>query len=222
MQNVTNLDRSIRPGSLYSSPAVWKVIRSDSGRLAVTNVPDPDRPVIYRTTSYQEAFDFVEQRGGLEEAWRAFWRTVFVMTVILIGAALILEAQPAEAAETTIDWQAPTLNVDGSALTDLAGYLVFVGSSSRTYLEIIAVDDPSATRATVTFSANWLAPGENQVFIAMKALDERGNESAFSNEISKVITVEDDIAPGAPILITITIEIGIDCPAGVTCTVGSP
>ena len=36
---------------------------------------------------------------------------------------------------TTLEWVAPTLNDDGTTLTDLDGYIIFYGTSSRNYTE---------------------------------------------------------------------------------------
>jgi hypothetical protein len=57
-------------------------------------------------------------------------------------------APPTQAAGSqpvTVSWQAPTQNVDGSALTDLAGYHIHYGSASGSYTNSIQVANPGLT-----------------------------------------------------------------------------
>lgn len=190
--------------------------------MYVSNVPTPDRPVLAEFKTHNDAFAWMGSRELKRETWREFWRYLFGMAAVVVCAWLVLGVAEAKAAETTLNWQAPTQNVDGTPLTDLDGYLVYFGPASRNYRGNVSIDDPTATSATVSFAADWLQLGDNEIFISMTALDSRGNESAYSNEIRRTVTVIDDVAPGAPIIITVTIEIGIDCPAGVTCTVVAP
>ncbi|MEJ2088952.1 MAG: hypothetical protein P8Y69_10885, partial [Gammaproteobacteria bacterium] len=77
-----------------------------------------------------------------------------------------------------LSWVAPTENVDGSTLTDLAGYRIYWGTSSRTYTDMEELTDPQATSHTLS-----LVSGD--YFVAMTALDAQGNESAYSNEVVK-------------------------------------
>jgi hypothetical protein len=78
----------------------------------------------------------------------------------------------------TLSWVAPEENVDGSALSDLAGYRIYRGDESRSYTEQVNVQDPRATSHTMA-----LPTGE--YFFAMTAVDGEGNESAYSNEVIK-------------------------------------
>lgn len=138
-----------------------------------------------------------------------------------VTACLLFMALPiaAYAADVDLTWQAPTQNVDGTALTDLDGFAVYIGQASRDYTVSHVINDETATTATVTFTADWLQPGGNDVYIAMTAFDSEGNESVYSNEIIRTVNVIDDIAPNAPAVITITITVGVDCPSGYSCGV---
>ncbi len=78
--------------------------------------------------------------------------------------------------DLTISWQAPTQNVDGSQLTDLASYRIYYGTQSGSYTQSVDVTDATATQHS--FSA---ASGE--YFVTMTALDMDGNESAYATEI---------------------------------------
>lgn len=77
-------------------------------------------------------------------------------------------------------WRPPTQNVDGSLLTDLAGYTIHWGSESFSYSDSHSITDPSVTEWVVSMPAG-------SYYIAMTAQDSEGNESAYSNEVLKVI-----------------------------------
>jgi hypothetical protein len=90
-------------------------------------------------------------------------------------------------------WTAPTENVDGSDLDDLFGYRIYYGASSRDYDSIILIGDAAAT------CHQWVpAPGD--YFIAMTAIDDDGNESAYSNEVLKNEPVPDP-GPLPPVIL---------------------
>ncbi|MCZ6619614.1 MAG: hypothetical protein O7E57_15940 [Gammaproteobacteria bacterium] len=80
----------------------------------------------------------------------------------------------------SLEWRAPTQNEDGSALTDLAGYVVYWGAQSRNYTGSHTINSPTITQWDVTVS-----PG--LYFFAVTALDSGGIESQYSNEIAKTI-----------------------------------
>jgi hypothetical protein len=81
----------------------------------------------------------------------------------------------------TLTWQAPTLNEDGSPLTDLAGYEVRYGQSSGQYSQTLSL--PSAALTSVTVED--LAPAT--WYFAVKAVNSAGVQSSFSNEAWKTI-----------------------------------
>ena len=89
----------------------------------------------------------------------------------LVGVAVL---------DKTLRWQAPTQNVDGTPLTDLSGYVVYWGTSSRTYFDDHPINSPTITEWEVT-----APPGS--YYFAMTAVDADGNESGYSNEVFKVI-----------------------------------
>ncbi len=75
----------------------------------------------------------------------------------------------------TLSWDQPSLNTDGTQLTDLAGYKIYYGTSSNNYTE--SMDAGSSTTATI----NNLPPG--LWCFAATAYNSSGNESGFSSEI---------------------------------------
>lgn len=82
---------------------------------------------------------------------------------------------------TTLSWSAPTQNEDGTTLTDLAGYKIYYGTSSRNYTNEILIENPSVT----TFVVDNLSP--NTYYFAATALDASGDESRYSGEAVRVL-----------------------------------
>jgi hypothetical protein len=76
-------------------------------------------------------------------------------------------------------WAPPTLNADGSPLTDLAGYIIYYGTASGTYDDTIDVGN------VTTYTLTGLTLGQTY-YIATIAYDTSNNLSAFSNEVSGV------------------------------------
>ena len=113
--------------------------------------------------------------------------------VLLTCCVLFFPPTNALLADTvTLTWDPPTTNADGTALTDLAGYKVYYGNASRSYSSVNPVIDN-----VTTYTSPDLAPGT--YFFAVTALDAAGNESAYSNEVSKTI------AAPLPVLYTLSV-----------------
>lgn len=79
----------------------------------------------------------------------------------------------------TLSWKAPTTNADGTALTNLAGFYIYDGTSPNSLQLIATVASPSTTTYTVSnlTSGTW--------FFAVAAYDSAGAQSAQSNQVSK-------------------------------------
>lgn len=84
-------------------------------------------------------------------------------------------------ATMTVTWAAPTLNDDGSPLTDLKGYVVLLGTQSGVYDRSIPVSDPKALQ----YSVEGLLAG--QYYVAVKAVNLDGVESISSTETSRLV-----------------------------------
>jgi hypothetical protein len=82
----------------------------------------------------------------------------------------------------TINWVAPTRNIDGSTLRDLADYKVVYGTSQSNLSNTMMLNNPSATTATIgSLSAGrW--------YFAVRAVNSVQAESNNSNLVSKDIT----------------------------------
>jgi hypothetical protein len=86
------------------------------------------------------------------------------------------------AANVTLSWTPPTTNADGTPLTDLAGYKLHSGTSSGNYTQ--NTDVGNVTSYTVTNLS-----GGTTYYFTLTAYDTSGNQSGFSNEISRTIAV---------------------------------
>ncbi|MGB5579259.1 MAG: putative Ig domain-containing protein [Woeseia sp.] len=81
----------------------------------------------------------------------------------------------------SLSWTPPTLNTDGSVLTDLAGYRIYYGPSSGSYSQSITVDNPGVTDLLVEnlTAGNW--------YFVSTAYNAAGIESSYSGEALKII-----------------------------------
>ena len=105
--------------------------------------------------------------------------------LLMIIMLLLLMVSPAYAGEATLSWDAPTTNVDGTPLTDLAGYRIYWGPVSGVYIK-----PPVDVKNVLTYKVTGLSEG--LTYFVVTAYDTSGNESCYSNEVSKKIV----IAPG--------------------------
>jgi hypothetical protein len=81
----------------------------------------------------------------------------------------------------TLNWIPPTANTDGSALTDLAGYKIYYGTSQGDYPNQITINNPGTT----TYVVENLAP--NTWYFVTTSFNSSGMESDYSNEVSRTI-----------------------------------
>ena len=81
----------------------------------------------------------------------------------------------------TLSWGAPTTNTDGSALTNLAGYRVYYGTSSTALTNSITVNCIGIT----TYVISNL--GSGKYYFAVMAYTKAGTESNLSNIVSRTV-----------------------------------
>jgi hypothetical protein len=81
----------------------------------------------------------------------------------------------------TLSWSAPQLNEDGTALTDLAGYKIYWGTTSGSYPNSVTIEDTSMT----TYVVDNLSAGTYE-FVAT-AFNASGVESRYSSPATKVL-----------------------------------
>jgi len=139
-----------------------------------------------------------------------------LLAFLLLTPVTVFAACPDPIPVDTIclEWQAPTQNVDGTPLTDLAGFEVFWGLASGDFDQSRKIDIPDATQTEFTTPATPISiptpgpeGGDVPVFFVMTAYDDDGNVSAFSNEVGKIVTFLDTNPPGAPQLLNVIINV---------------
>jgi hypothetical protein len=80
-----------------------------------------------------------------------------------------------------LSWSAPTLNTNGTVLTDLSGYTISYGTSPTALTHSVTITDPTATSYTIP----GLAAGTWYFAIAANASD--GTQSAPTGVVSAPI-----------------------------------
>jgi hypothetical protein len=81
----------------------------------------------------------------------------------------------------TLTWTPPSTKTDGSALTDLASYRIYCGTSQNNYSSCKVVPSSAGSTAIVEqlTPATW--------YFVVTAVDSSGNESAYSNAAQKTV-----------------------------------
>jgi len=82
----------------------------------------------------------------------------------------------------TLSWDAPTSNTNGTALTDLAGYRIYYGSSPEDLSQSVKISSVGLQ----TYVIDNLDPGT--WYFAVMAVASNGGESALSDVVAKTIT----------------------------------
>jgi hypothetical protein len=88
---------------------------------------------------------------------------------------------PATTGSAALAWSAPTENTNGTALTDLAGYKIYYGSSAESMTQTVQVASPTATAYVVSN----LAAGTYYFAVAAYASD--GTQSTQSAATAKTV-----------------------------------
>lgn len=116
------------------------------------------------------------------------WRARLLLHLVLVvsisacgsGGGSVSERQYG-LGSATLSWTPPTQNLDGSPLTDLAGYKIYYGNKPGNYDSSIHVDNPGLT----IYVVEYLTP--NTYYFVLTAINSSGVESRFSNEVSKLV-----------------------------------
>ena len=81
----------------------------------------------------------------------------------------------------TIKWAAPTKNTNGSAITNLSGYVISYGLSATALSQTVSITDPATTSYTVQNL------GTGTWYFAVSATEADGSTSSLSTIVSKAI-----------------------------------
>src|SRR5215510_8341720 len=117
----------------------------------------------------------------------------------LVLGAVLLATNPGSAAILDATWTAPTTNIDGSPLTDLASYRVYYGTGSAPCPGPSFFPVPSSTSSpppnqAVSFRLTGLAAGTTY-FVAITAVDSAGVESTCSPVASAPTRITYAVSP---------------------------
>lgn len=113
------------------------------------------------------------------------WKYKKILTIILIPTLLLIilgcggGGGSSSIRSVTLTWDAPTTNTDGTPLTDLAGYIVYYGTSSNNYTNSVNIGNSTGAVISNLSPGTW--------YFAVTAYDTSGNKSSFSNEVSTTI-----------------------------------
>jgi hypothetical protein len=129
----------------------------------------------------------VEVRQGRTRAAQTNRSVRVLVACALLGGALLasaLVASEAHAGSVTVSWTAPSTNIDGSPLGDLAGYRIYLGTSAPQCpgSGFLAVSSPTRSpMAGQTISQLVTAlSGGTTYFARITAVDTSGDESSCS------------------------------------------
>jgi hypothetical protein len=100
----------------------------------------------------------------------------------VLGPFDITVTSTAASGSATLAWQPPTENVDGTPLTDLAGYVIRYGTTTDALDQVLRVPNPGITSSVVEglMPATW--------YFSLSAYNSAGVESAPSPVASKNVT----------------------------------
>jgi hypothetical protein len=130
-------------------------------------------------------------------------------TGLLLCITMLMHAATALAGTATLGWDPPTTNIDSTPLTDLSGFKIYYGIAPGNYTTTLDVGN------VTTYQVSNLSDAATYYFI-VTAYDTSGNESSYSNEISKTTS-----SPQQYIVTTTKTGSGsgliTSSPAGITC-----
>jgi hypothetical protein len=98
-----------------------------------------------------------------------------------VTAPFTITVLPADAASAALSWAKPSLNTDGSPLTNLAGYVVRYGTNAAALDELVQVTSPDVTNLDI----DGLTPGD--WYFEVAAVSTAEIQSRFSAVIGEAI-----------------------------------
>jgi hypothetical protein len=120
-------------------------------------------------------------------------------SIAVLGSIVLGGVSRTEAASIGVSWTAPTTNADGSPLRDLAGYRLYVGTSTPACPSgsFHSVSSPTASPGANQQVSNRLTGlvANTTYFARVTAVDGSGNESACSGAASGVAHTDVTVTP---------------------------
>lgn len=131
------------------------------------------------------------------------WIKLIVALLSLLAFASVAHADgPVVGASCTFTWNAVTKNADGTPITDLKEYRLYLSQTPGTYAPPAAVVINAPATQTTCLAAGVTTDG--QYYAVVRAVDTAGNQSANSNEVG---FVRDTTSPQAPANFTIQLTL---------------
>lgn len=117
----------------------------------------------------------------------------------LVLAGIMAAAAHVDAASVSLTWNAPTTNADGSALTDLASYRIYLGTStpacpSGSFLTVGSPTNSPPAGQVVSTRVTALSAGTTY-FVRITAVDSGGAESSCSTSANGVAQADFTVTP---------------------------
>jgi hypothetical protein len=170
--------KSVVAGNLYSFTPTAKDANGDTLSFSITNKPGwatfstttgklSGTPSSAQTGTYSNIGIKVTDSKGASASLPAFGITV--------------SSGSTGSGSATLSWTPPTQNTNGTALTNLAGYRIYYGTSSNAMTRTIQVANAGLSRFVVEnlASGTW--------YFAVRAYTTGGVESANSNTATKTV-----------------------------------
>jgi hypothetical protein len=169
--------------TISGDPPAAVMVGTEYSFTPVASDPDGD-PLTFSIRNKPDWASFDSNTGKLSGVAAAGTEGLYGNIEIEVSDGAAKSALPAFSVEVTqvvigsatLSWDAPLNNVDGSALTDLAGYKLYYGRDPGNYGNKILIENPGVTTYVVE---NLVA---DTYFFAVTAINESGVESRFSEE----------------------------------------
>lgn len=156
--------------------------------IITPSASDPDHDALSFSVSNRPRWLSFSSRTGVLKGTPGAGDVGIYRPVILVsdgkaeatGQAEVTVAQ-AVAGRATVYWEAPTQRVDGSPLTNLAGFRIYYGNTADDLRYVMQVADPGARSHVIEnlTLGSW--------FFVCSAYDAGGGESAHSGVATKTI-----------------------------------
>jgi hypothetical protein len=105
------------------------------------------------------------------------------VSVSLPAFSITVNSSSASTGSASLSWTIPTLKLNGDALDNLAGFIIYYGTTSGAYPDKVVINDTTATSVVI----NNLKVGWTYYF-TLVSFNTDNDESEKSPEVSKLIT----------------------------------